>query len=73
MIDHFEDRKGHCDKCGQSFPCESVRILSRVNRGFTAVVERLAGFPDEELERHLHPRRISDRDYFADDDQTNSI
>ena len=67
-IDHMENPKGRCTECGQSFPCETIRTLSAVNQGFRSVVERLAGISEEELERHLHPRRVSDRDYFAEYD-----
>lgn len=74
VIDHVEGSNGRCEKCKQSFPCEPVRILSRVNYGFARKAETLAGFSDEELERHLHPRRVSDWDYFAAlDDDDNSM
>jgi hypothetical protein len=69
VIDHRETDKGRCGKCNQSFPCESVKILTRVNRGFARKVETLAGFSDEELERHLHPRRASASDHCDLDDE----
>jgi hypothetical protein len=45
-----------------------VRILQSVNYGFARKAESLAGFSDEERDRHLHPKRVSDRDYFDDED-----
>jgi hypothetical protein len=72
VIDHTEGPDRRCTKCDQQFPCELVGILSAVNRGFARKVESLAGFSDKELDRHLHPSRVYDRDYFAsvdDDDE----
>ena len=63
VIDHRETDKGRCGKCNQSFPCESVKILTRVNRGFARKVETLAGFSDVEWSaictRGGHPRPIT--------------
>lgn len=69
VMDHREGEKRRCDKCGQSFPCESVRTLRDVNRGFVHRAETAAIFSEEELQRHLHPRRRVDSDYFADLDE----
>jgi hypothetical protein len=70
VIDHTERGDGRCNECEQLFPCELVRILRGVNYGFALKAETYAAFSDEELERHLHPRRVFDSDYFAalDDD-----
>jgi hypothetical protein len=69
VIDHRDDQKGRCDKCRQAFPCEFVRTLASVNRGFVHRAETAAIFSEEELQRHLHPRRRVDSDYFADLDE----
>jgi hypothetical protein len=65
VIDHTEGGDGRCNKCEQSFPCELVRILQSINYGFARKAEKLAGFSDEELEFHLHPNRVLDREYFS--------
>jgi hypothetical protein len=71
VLDHQDntDDKGHCKLCGGS-SCRALRILGEVNPGFLRRVEVLACFDDDELERHLHPRRKRDTEYLADDDET---
>ncbi|MGH3969992.1 MAG: hypothetical protein ACRDTV_18210 [Mycobacterium sp.] len=75
VIDHTEGSDGRCNKCEQPFPCELVRILQGVNYGFARKAESWSCFSDEELDRHLHPNRARDRDYFAavDDDDEEEI
>ncbi len=62
---HVSGPNGRSAKCKQPFPCERVTVLSRVNYGFVLKAESLAGFSDEEMEWHLHPKRARDRDLFA--------
>jgi len=66
--DHIAGPRGRCNKCNQPFPCEPVQILRSVNYGFSKYTERLAGYSDEEVERHTNPRRAAERDYWQDDE-----
>lgn len=66
--DHIAGARGHCNKCNRPFPCETVQILRGVNYGFSKYTERLAGYSDEEVERHTNPRKAAERDYWRDED-----
>lgn len=58
--DHIANGKGRCMKCKHPFPCEPVQIIRSVNYGFYLHAEKLAGFSDDEVGRHVNPRRYND-------------
>lgn len=71
--DHIAGPRGHCDKCKQPYPCETVRILRSVNYGYYKYTERFAGFSDEEVWYHTNPQRTAERDHWPDhEDETSS-
>jgi hypothetical protein len=64
--DHYDNGKGRCVRCGESFPCHTWKLLEQVNRGCARKAETCLGFSEEELERHLNPIRRRDADYRDD-------
>jgi len=65
--DHIAGLRGHCNKCNQLFPCEPVRVLQSVNYGYWKFVDGLAGFSEEETERHTNPRKAAEREVWRDE------
>lgn len=64
--DHIAGPKGKCDKCQKQYPCEPVQILRSVNYGFSKYTERMAGYTDQEVERHTNPRLAAEQALWQD-------
>jgi hypothetical protein len=62
-LDHEDNGKGRCSRCNAAFPCRAWKLLEELNIGCHRATERLAGFSDTELERHLSPVRRREVDY----------
>lgn len=66
-IDHMlEDAKGRCSVCRVAAPCDTKKVVIRINKGIAHQIEKFASMDDRELEVALGNRQRID--YYEDDD-----